>query len=96
MTERDLPNSKPLPSKEARAFFGYPTDDTQYEMLGDLGDLAAKWAETQDPQYIDQYHKKLRALMDLGWDDYIDADSELPRKHMPDFYLDKFKPKDQD
>jgi len=60
-----------------------------------LSDLAALWrgnkATPQADTIVRQYHAILRCMIELGFHDPLDADSELPNRLMPLEYLDLFK-----
>lgn len=60
-----------------------------------LSDLAALWRGNKDtPQaetIVRQYHAVLRCMIELGFREPLDTDSELPDRLMPAEYLDLFK-----
>jgi hypothetical protein len=61
-------------------------------LLSRLGHLAYRWrGSSSNPelqeQIVLQYHATVQALYELGWDDIIDIDSELPEPLMPERYL---------
>jgi hypothetical protein len=58
-----------------------------------LGHLAAEWRGSfNDPEIQDsivrQYHVAVQRLYELGWNEIIDIESELPEELMPREYLD--------
>jgi hypothetical protein len=59
-----------------------------------LSDLAALWREnktsTRAETVVRQYQAVLRCLIELGFREALDADSELPNRLMPSEYLDLF------
>lgn len=71
---------------------GYPTDPEMNQLQGHLGDLAADWRDVargldgQD-QIVREYHATMERLYELGWDDVLDVEAELPDYLMPGEYL---------
>lgn len=65
------------------------------EMERSLAMLAARWRGRQHhPEAVDiarQYQSILRCMIELGYRDALDADSELPDELLPSEYLDLFK-----
>ena len=59
-----------------------------------LSDLAALWRgnKTSPPAetIVRQYQAVLRCMIELGFREPLDADSELPNRLMPSEYLDLF------
>jgi hypothetical protein len=64
------------------------------EMERTLGRLAARWrCHQQQPEAADivrQYQAILRCMIQLGYRESLDVDSELPDEHMPTEYLTLF------
>jgi hypothetical protein len=60
-----------------------------------LSDLAAKWRGHKDrPEaetIVRDYQATLRQMIELGFRDALDVDSELPDRLMPEEYLNLFK-----
>jgi hypothetical protein len=60
-----------------------------------LSDLAAMWRGRKDMPVADeivrQYQSVLRCMIELGFQDSLDADSELPDRLMPKEYFDLFQ-----
>jgi hypothetical protein len=60
-----------------------------------LSDLAARWRSRQDkPEANDivrQYHAILHCMIELGYREGLDAETELPDELMPAEYLDLFR-----
>jgi hypothetical protein len=59
-----------------------------------LSDLAALWRGQQDGEARDetvrQYQAILRCMIELGYNDSLVTDSELPEELMPQEYLELF------
>jgi hypothetical protein len=59
-----------------------------------LSDLAALWrgnkTSPRAETIVRQYQAVLRCMIELGFRDPLDADSELPNRLMPPEYLDLF------
>jgi hypothetical protein len=57
-----------------------------------LGRLATRWRGTQDSQeaetIVQQYQSILLWMIELGYQDSLDADAELPDEYLPTAYLD--------
>jgi hypothetical protein len=74
-----------------RGLSGYPADPELNRLQSHLGHLAAEWrgalggAERQRA-IVQDYHATMRRLYELGWDDILDIDAELPRDLMPEEY----------
>ena len=71
---------------------GYPTDPKLRQLEFRLGDLVGEWRGSFDSslkqeQIVQEYHSTMQLLYDLGWDDILDAESELPDQLMPPEYL---------
>jgi hypothetical protein len=60
-------------------------------MESKLGRLAARWRGTNNPQeaqtLVNQYQALLRCMVELGYQDALDVDAELPDEYMPAEYL---------
>ena len=58
-----------------------------------LGDLAAEWREYESPErqneIVLEYHSVMERLDELGWDGFLDLDSELPDELLPERYRKK-------
>lgn len=58
----------------------------------ELSDLAALWRGHKDQpeaeEIVRQYQVVLRCMIDLGFHAALDPDSELPKRLMPQEYLD--------
>lgn len=56
-----------------------------------LSDLAALWRGRKDQpgadEIVRQYHAILNCMIELGFRDALDVDSELPDRLMPEAYL---------
>lgn len=61
----------------------------------ELSDLAARWRGTDDPldteAVVQQYRSTLLRMIELGFHEPLDVDSELPDRLMPPAYFDLFK-----
>jgi hypothetical protein len=57
-----------------------------------LGKLAARWRGTRDPQaaeaFVRQYQAILLWMIELGYQDSLDVDAELPDEYLPVEYLE--------
>ena len=63
---------------------GYP-DAESVRLEHQLGQLAAKWAKTQEPTVIKHYHDLYHKLIHKGWDpDLLSPQQVLPRELMPE------------
>ena len=59
----------------------------------ELSDFAACWrgaAESARGEIVLHYHAILRCMIELGFNQALDLDSELPRRLMPQEYLALF------
>jgi hypothetical protein len=74
---------------------GFNHDDLLDAMEYKLSDLASMWRgqqQTEDAEKIvRQYQAVLRCMIELGFHDELDIDSELPDELMPTEYLDLFQ-----
>jgi hypothetical protein len=65
------------------------------EMERSLGLLAARWRSRQDKpeaaEIVRQYQAILRCMIELGYHDGLDAESELPDELLPQEYFDLFR-----
>jgi len=73
---------------------GYPLDPELRSLQAYLGTLAGMWRHarrTNDHQrqheLVQAYHATLARLYELGWDDGLDIDAELPDRLMPEEYF---------
>jgi hypothetical protein len=63
---------------------GYP-DAESVRLEHQLGQLAAKWAKTQEPTMIKHYHDLYHKLIRKGWNpDLLSPQQVLPRELMPE------------
>ena len=63
---------------------GYP-DAESVRLEHQLGQLAAKWAKTQEPTVIKHYHDLYHKLIRKGWNpDLLSPQQVLPRELMPE------------
>lgn len=74
----------------------FPVDeDLLRTMELKLSDLAALWRGNKNTPraetIVHHYHAILRCMIELGFHEPLDADSELPNRLMPQEYLDLFK-----
>jgi len=64
------------------------------EMERSLGLLAARWRSRQNtpeaPEIVRRYQSILRCMIELGYHDSLDTDSELPDEWLPQEYIDLF------
>lgn len=59
-----------------------------YDELGQkLADLASAWRRTKDPALARRYQAVLLTLLELGWDEGLDVELELPYELMPPEYF---------
>jgi hypothetical protein len=77
-------------------FMYVPIDSTLLNTMEEkLSDLAALWRgqknTTAADEIVHQYQAILRCMIELGFRDSLDVDSELPDRLMPPEYLDLFK-----
>lgn len=67
-----------------------------HEMEGSLRVLAAHWRGSQNqpeaPEIVRRYQSILRCMIELGYHDSLDVESELPDEFLPQEYFDLFKP----
>ncbi|HRV96086.1 MAG TPA: hypothetical protein P5526_28295 [Anaerolineae bacterium] len=67
---------------------GLPVDPELRRLEFLLGDLAAQWREYESPErqneIVLEYHSVMERLYELGWDGFLDWDSELPTELMPE------------
>jgi hypothetical protein len=68
---------------------GFTTNPVYDALERQLAKLAAKWRGTKSAKIIEQYHDVMNTLMELGWDDTLDMDAELPEEHMPKQYIER-------
>jgi hypothetical protein len=65
------------------------------EMERSLSTLAARWRSrqqtTEAESIVHQYQAILRCMIELGYQDSLDVESELPDELMPQEYFDLFK-----
>jgi len=65
-------------------------------LVTQLGRLAMQWRAARTPELqteiAREYHAAVRRLYELGWDDVIDVDSQLPEESMPSEYLERHPP----
>jgi len=72
---------------------GYPTEPLLRQLQIKLGGLAVEWrglhhrGDEKQNDIVTQYHETMKRLYELGWDDILDIDAELPDKLMPQEYL---------
>jgi hypothetical protein len=66
---------------------GCPVDPAMQRLISHLGELAARWRGSRKDGLVQEYHTTMQQLYDLGWDDDIDMDGELPDELMPEEYL---------
>ena len=61
------------------------------EMERNLSTLAARWRSHQETseatEIIRQYQAILRCMVELGYQDSLDVDAELPDEYLPKEYL---------
>ena len=71
---------------------GVFSDDAIYNELNyKLAELAGEWRETKNPDVVRRYHHVLLCLMELGWDDNLDVELELPDDLMPAEYFQRYE-----
>lgn len=71
--------------------FGFPTDPELRRLEDRLGDLAGMWRGTYDEKVVQEYHATMARLYELGWNDVLDMESELPDSLMPEEYLRRWE-----
>ncbi len=63
-----------------------------YDELGHkLAELAAAWRTHKKPELVQRYHHVLLTLLELGWDDELDVELELPNELMPAEYFLRYE-----
>ena len=64
-----------------------PVAPATYKTLLDrLAYLAGYWRETKSDVVKDRYHVVLKTLLELGYREWLDVESELPHQQMPSEY----------
>ncbi len=71
---------------------GLPINSELRKLELSLSDLAAEWRGNRGNPHRQaeikrKYHDTMSLMYALGWDGYLDFDSELPEEHMPPEYL---------
>lgn len=70
------------------------SDDPTYDsLLWILADLAGEWRETKREEVVKRYHTVLKSLLDMGWNDTLDFELQLPPELMPAVYKERKKAK---
>lgn len=72
----------------AGAFSKNPVYDA---LMWKLANLAGEWRGTKKPELVQRYHHVLLALLELGWDDELDVELELPNELMPAEYFLRYE-----
>lgn len=67
---------------------GYSDNPIYDELLWKLSELAGLWRRTKDETVVTRYHHILLSLLELGYDEALDAELELPDHLMPSEYLE--------
>jgi hypothetical protein len=63
-----------------------------YDELGHrLAELAAAWRSHHDLDLVRRYHTVLLCLLELGWDEELDVELELPAELMPPEYFHRYE-----
>jgi hypothetical protein len=68
---------------------GFHLGPQEYGLEGRLGYIAAAWRTTYDENLVAEYHKTMKRLYELGWDDTLDFESLLPDELMPQEFMDR-------
>jgi hypothetical protein len=73
---------------------GYPLDPELRRLQARLGTLAGMWRHAKtssdllrQQELVEEYRQTLARLYELGWDDALDSDAELPDEYMPEEYF---------
>jgi len=67
---------------------------TYKTLLDRLTYLAGYWRETKSDIVKDRYHAVLKTLLELGYREWLDVESELPHQHMPPEYEQRIQEAD--
>lgn len=71
---------------------GALSDNPVYEeLLYKLADLAGEWRETKQDKLVRRYQAILLCLYELGWDEELDVELELPDELMPPEYFQRYE-----
>ena len=63
-----------------------------YDKLGHrLAELAAAWRTHKTQDLVERYHHVLLTLLELGWNDNLDVELELPDELMPAAYFERYE-----
>ncbi len=70
-------------------------------LIATLSNLAALWAgaygdDDLQAAYAHEYHAAVAELFELGWDERLTLECELPRQLMPEIYLQRHPDFDHD
>ena len=64
-----------------------PVTTTTYDELQNrLAYLAGLWRRVKSDEVVERYHIVLKTLLELGFREWLDVESELPRDLMPPEY----------
>lgn len=70
------------------AFSSNPTYD---DLLYKLAELALEWRATKDDKLARRYQAVLVSLLELGWNEELDTEFELPNRLMPEEYFQRYE-----
>ena len=62
------------------------TTYTYEDLLNRLAYLAGLWRRLKSDEVVTRYHAVLRTLLELGYREWLDVESELPQALMPPEY----------
>lgn len=78
---------------------GYPVDPVLRNLQKQLGILAAELrgmpqedTDEKQRQIVEEYRATMDQLYELGWDDILDIEAELPEHLMPEEYTKRHPP----
>lgn len=75
-----------------RQSLGFSDNPTFDALIAELANQANEWHKTQTADAIRKYHVVLKCLWELGWDEELDLELELPYEHMPAEYFARHNP----
>lgn len=63
------------------------------ELLYKLAELALEWRVNKEDKVARRYQAILLSLLELGWNDELDTEFELPNRLMPEEYFQRYEQK---
>jgi hypothetical protein len=78
------------PIEPIRRVVGAFSDNPVFDELGHkLAEIVTTWRSTKAPDLIERYNIVLLCLIELGYNEPLDVDLELPQKYMAAEYHDQ-------